>query len=60
MDIGETLSVDLIYLISYVESLGAKPQYDYIVRTVKITRVDSPLKVVFKGIENQTSEIEVG
>ena len=35
---GETVNIDLIYLVSYMESLTSKTQYDYIVRTVKITR----------------------
>jgi|LauGreDrversion4_2_1035121.scaffolds.fasta_scaffold12031_3 hypothetical protein len=54
---GETLNVDLIYLVSFMESLTSKTQYDYIVRTVKITRTQSPIEVLFKGIANKSVEI---
>jgi hypothetical protein len=54
---GETVNIDLIYLVSYMESLTSKTQYDYIVRTVKITRTQSPIEVVFKGISNKSQEI---
>lgn len=57
---GETVNIDLIYLVSYMESLTSKTQYDYIVRTVKITRTQSPIEVVFKGISNKSQEIYVG
>jgi len=36
---GETLKVDLIFMVSFMETITSKTKYDYIVRSVKLTRV---------------------
>jgi hypothetical protein len=59
--VGASVNIDFIYLVSFLHQVGGDMHYDYVVKSIKINRVLSPIVVVFKGITNPESQIiEVG
>ena len=54
------LTVDFIYLVSYSITGNNSKLYDYLVKSVNINYVSSPLEVRLQGVNNISLPIEIG